>query len=450
MQTSSHETVRQPSLWDDQRMSMHDAIDLSIASLRAYGEQYEHWAIAYSGGKDSSATVSFVVWAIKTGQVTPPKSLTILYADTRQELPPLHGTAMAFMESLRADGFDARVVLPKLDDRFYVYMLGRGVPPPSNTFRWCTLQLKIEPMQEALDHLSREIDPIGYWTRYWLKWGMFAAILRGDYLLAIAAARALKGLPPRQKFLMITGVRLGESAARDARIAVSCSKDSGECGQGWFQHMPSDAISDTLAPLVHWRLCFVWDWLYFGSEDSYMQKVVKLDQPGHGYRQLADIAAVYGDEDARTGCIQCNLASRDVALENLISTPEWARLKPLTEIKPLFAELKKPQNRHRKAEPEVRKDGKYAKNGQRMGPLTMAARAYGLERMLDIQRRAGVNLINAEEEARIRQMWRDGVYPKGWTGTEVLADVPLDRITVIGNGLVVQPLLFAGDDQDES
>lgn len=249
--------TRQPSLFDDQRMSMRDAIELSIASLNAYGTQYQHWCIAYSGGKDSSATASFIAWAIRTGQVAAPKSLTILYADTRQELPPLQRTAMGFMDALRSDGHDARVVLPALDDRFYVYMFGRGVPPPSNRFRWCTAQLKIEPMQAALE-----------------------------------SKRAEAG----EKFLMLTGVRLGESAARDERIALSCSKDAGECGQGWFQHMASDAISDTLAPLVHWRLCFIWDWLYFASEDGFMQKIVGLDQRGHGYRMLGDIAAVYGDE----------------------------------------------------------------------------------------------------------------------------------------------------------
>ena len=301
-------------------------------------------------------------------------------------------------------GINARLVQPSIDDRFYVYMFGRGVPPPSNHFRWCTPQLKIEPMEDALEEM-RERDG--------------------------------------EKFMQITGVRLGESAARDARIAVSCSKDSGECGQGWFQAQPSEHVADTLAPLVHWRLCFVWDWLYFAHDDRYMQSIIKLDQPGHGFDYLADIAVVYGDEEARTGCIGCNLASRDTALENLVNTPEWARLRPLLEIKPLFAELKKPQWRLRKSEPALLKDGKtYAKNGQRMGPLTMEGREYGLERILDIQRRAQIDLINPEEEARIRELWSLGTFPDGWSGDEVRADVPLDRIVVVDNELVVQPLLI--------
>lgn len=187
-------------------------------------------------------------------------------------------------------------------------------------------------------------------------------------------------------------------------------------------------MSDTLAPLLHWRLCFVWDWLYLGE---------------HGYDMLADIAVVYGDGDVRTGCIGCNLTSKDQALDHLCNVPQWSHLVPLKELKPLFQELAKPKWRLRKAEPEMKKNGGYAKNGQRMGPLTMEARAYALERVLDIQQRARIDLINADEEARIRKLWTLNTWPDGWSGDEVVADMPLSAITVIGDSeLVIQPLLF--------
>lgn len=395
---------RNVSLWESERMSLRDAIDLSLASLREYGIRYQHWCIAYSGGKDSSATVAFVTWAVLNGLVPKPESLTVMYADTRQELPPLQATAMQFMDALRGQGFNAQVVLPTLDDRFYVYMLGRGVPPPKNRFRWCTSQLKIEPMQAALADRRAEIG---------------------------------------EKFLMLTGVRLGESAARDERIALSCSKDSGECGQGWFQTMPSEAVSDTLAPLLHWRLCFVWDWLYEAYSDNYMARIVGMDKPGHGYAMLGDIAATYGDDEARTGCIACNLASKDTALDNLCNTDEWGHLSPLKELKPLFQELQKPRWRKRKSEAGRRKDGAYSKNAQRMGPLTMGARAYALDRVLDIQARAQVDLINHAEEARIRELWSLNTWPNGWSGEEINADVLIDSVRTIGdNELVIQPLLL--------
>jgi DNA sulfur modification protein DndC len=398
---------KQTSLWEDQRMGMADAIELSIASLIAYGRDYDHWSIAYSGGKDSTTTVSFILWAIKTGRVQRPKTLIVQYADTRQEIPPLQQTAMRFMGDLRKDGVDARVVFPELDNRFYVYILGRGVPPPSNTFRWCTERIKIKPMLSALQTMHAEHG---------------------------------------QRFLQITGVRLGESAVRDQRIALSCTSNSGECGQGWFQQMSSEAISDTLAPIVHWRTCFVWDWLYDWYSDDWA-KACGYEQ-GHGRDYLGDLAAAYGDDDARTGCIGCNLASRDTALENVVQQSEWQHLRPLLEIKPMFAELKKSKNRIRKATPETTKAGHYAKNGQRMGPLTMEGRAWGLEKVLDIQKRAGIDLINAEEEARIRELWTLNTWPEGWEGglenpNHVVANTVINGISVIGDDeLVVQPILL--------
>lgn len=380
-------TTQQPSLFEGERLRLDDAIELSLDSLRAYGENYDHWAVAYSGGKDSSATVTFIAWAISSGLVRRPASLHVLYADTRMELPPLQQTAMRLLAELRTDGFEAKVVLPPIDDRFYVYLLGLGVPPPSNTFRWCTGQLKVEPMLRALQGVR---DQAG------------------------------------QKILMLTGVRLGESAARDQRIALSCSRDAGECGQGWFQHSTPDAVADTLAPLLHWRICHVYDWLYFDERNPY---------------DVRAIAAVYGDGEVRTGCVGCNLASRDVALEHIIKHPQYAYLAPLLELRPLYAELKQPQYRKRKAAPEVLKDGSYSKNGQRMGPLTMAARAYGLERVLDIQRRASVDLINPEEEARIREMWRLNMWPHKWSENDIDADVLIPRIDATADGLVEQALL---------
>lgn len=412
---------KQASLFEGHRLTLENAIDLSLDSLREYGRRYRHWAIAYSGGKDSSATVTFVAWAIREGLVPQPESLTVMYADTRQELPPLQSAAMGLLAALKSAGIDTHVVLPPMDDRFYTYIFGRGVPPPKNRFRWCTPQLKIYPMQFALEDRATA-----------LGMGEIQATNRNRY------GRTYVG-NGRDKLLMLTGVRLGESAARDQRIAVSCSKDSGECGQGWFQVATPESLADTLAPLLHWRLCHVFDWIYF-------------ENGRHGFPQVAEIGDVYGDDDVRTGCVGCNLASKDTALIRLLTMhpDKWGHLQPLMELKPLFQELKKAKYRLRKSAAERRADGTPAKNAQRLGPLTMEARAWGLAQVLDIQRRVneaangrpGIDLVNAEEEARIRELWYLGTWPNGWDGDEITGDTPIDSILVTDGGdLVTQPLL---------
>lgn len=246
--------------------------------------------MAFSGGKDSATVVTLVADLIEAGRIEPPQSLTVLYADTRMELPPLQISAMGILAELRERGIETRVVYPEMDDRYFVYMLGRGVPPPKNRFRWCTSQIKIEPMIAAL---------------------------------------------------------------RDLR-----DKD----------------VADTLAPLLHWRVCHVWAWL---TELSFEHK-----------------------------------------------------------------------HRLRKVDVEITADGKIGKNPQRVGPLSMDARRYALSVVLEVQaeinesaRRLGrpeLDILNADEHARILALIEANTWPRRWTGDEAAGDELIDRAFNDGTW---QPLL---------
>lgn len=242
-------------------------------------------------------------------------------------------------------------------------------------------------------------------------------------LAALAALRERAG----EKLLMLTGVRVGESAARDQRIAVSCGRNGAECGQGWYQVSTPEQVADTLAPLLHWRLCHVWDWLMGFCAD-------------HGF-PTAEIARIYGlgedgsveEANARTGCVGCNLASRDGALERVLALPEWGHLHPFLRLRPLYAELKKSHNRLRHHD-ERRADGTPVVNQGRLGPLTMAARRWGLAEVKSIQEAINAAappghpplwLIDAAEESRILELIAANTWPRRWTGDEVRGDVLL-------------------------
>jgi hypothetical protein len=51
-----------------QRLQMNQSIELTIDSLNAYGPSHEHWAIAWSGGKDSTTLLTLVVYLIDVRQ----------------------------------------------------------------------------------------------------------------------------------------------------------------------------------------------------------------------------------------------------------------------------------------------------------------------------------------------------------------------------------------------
>lgn len=392
---------RQLSLFDGARTTLQDSIDLTAASLTAHAADYRHWAIAYSGGKDSSALLTVVLWLIENKKITPPETLTVLYSDTRQEIPPLQIGAVQTLQRVREMGYTAKIVLPELDDRFFVYMLGRGVTPPNNnTLRWCTRQIKVEPMVNALRQLRDE---------------------RGE------------------KFLMLTGVRIGESVIRDQRIALSCGRNGAECGQGWFQETTPASVADTLAPLLHWRVCHVWDWLMFEAP-AIMPSV-------------SFVAQVYGGEEAeeinaRTGCIGCPLAEKDLALDNVLKMPEWAYLAPLKRLKPLYRELR--SFRHRKQKDgERNKDGGYSSDPSRKGPLTLPARSWALGEVLEVQRdintqailhhRPQVWLIDGQEEARIRELISLRTYPQRWSDEDPDAVVLIPQTYSNGDVQAILP-----------
>jgi DNA sulfur modification protein DndC len=391
---------------------MPESIAATLASLRAHGPGHRRWAIAWSGGKDSTLLLVLVIALVRSGQIPAPESIVVLYADTRMELPPLAIAAAhvrteleGIAEELRDLGcaLTVEVVLPPLDDRFFVYILGRGVPPPSNTMRWCTERIKVKPMASALERIAQ------------------------------ADGR-------RDKILMLTGLRVGESAARDERIALACGKDGGECGQGWFQETLEGELVDTLAPILGWRVCHVWAYL-------------RHHAPAQGF-DTALIAEAYGGEEAaedgaRTGCTGCPVASEDHTLLRIVRMPGWEYLAPLKRLRPYYwAVLRSPLVRLRKQAGEKKKDGSLVKNQQRMGPITFEGRRAGLAFILEVQAdvneealrlgRPTIDILNAEEVLRIEALIAAETWPDKWSGDEPAATAMADVVFQDGS---VQPLL---------
>lgn len=386
---------RKTGLFSTPKDQYNANIQASVESLQAYADG-QKIAMTYSGGKDSSATLSFVLWCIEAGHIEV-DDLIVLYADTGLELPPLAIAAERTLEEVSERGYKTKTVKAPVESRLYVKMLGYGYPYPTNRRRWCTRLLKQEPMNAAI------------------------AALDGDWQI-------------------ITGVRLGESKQRDDIIQTSCSVGDGECGQGWYQQQ-----RNALAPIVHWRACHVFRWIFNDARNSLpsikgIEDVYKLDE--------------FVPDGIRTGCIKCQVVHEDKSFKYLVDkVPEWSWLAPLHDLDQLHAWLAEPAQRLRKVEQSAKADGTLREGGQRLGAIAIEARREGLRRLLEIQNRTNakapqgmsISLVDEDERQAIEQMWRDNIHPRGWTGDEPRGDELFDRRFVIGKNkdqiTQVQPLL---------
>jgi DNA sulfur modification protein DndC len=122
--------------------------------IRVYLADSRPWVIGFSGGKDSSAVVQLAVRALM--ELSPEqryKPVYILSSDTLVENPRVSAWLDKCHAELRevAERFNLPLitvkVTPKPEDSFWACLIGKGMPAPSQWFRWCTGRLKIDPAE---------------------------------------------------------------------------------------------------------------------------------------------------------------------------------------------------------------------------------------------------------------------------------------------------------------
>lgn len=337
------------------------------------------WSCAYSGGKDSTSLVTWIEWLRRSGHLRVPRP-QLVRSDTGVEDPKLF-EVIAEMESLlRQGGWECACVVPKVKDKLFVMIFGRGVTPihPGvRRMRWCTRSTKIDPMDQ---------------------W-------RADNATG----------------LCLTGVRLGESEIRDGKIKKSFCAAGGECG------LP-EVNERTYSPILRWTTCQVIDWLN-GNVDravrDLMRDVLAVTAKlaaVYGFRIGQPTFAEFGEPEikaARFGCIGCPaIQAKRNAPQSMVS--RHGADSPLCELYNVWFEARLRANRcFRIRIWNGRPTAGY-------GPIKMNVRKRLFERVLDIQARAGVILVTPEDEVFIRRCWADMVYPNGWGPEDELTIPPSD------------------------
>jgi DNA sulfur modification protein DndC len=344
------------------------------------------WLCSYSGGKDSTALVTWIEWLRRVGMVrcqTP----RLVMSDTGVEYPFLRGIADRLMAALTASGWLCEVVTPPINQRLYNRIFGIGNTPVHpggrKRMRWCTRATKIDPMKG------------------------FSRTLAADVL-------------------NLSGVRWGESDARDGKLKKTGCAAGGECGLP----EPGEGV---YGPIITWTVCKVLDWL--NGEPGAAETISDLLPPMRGLvevygvqREGAGLFDVPPRATAlRFGCIGCPAISNEKITQsrNCRERPEWSHLRRIYAIWDALYARKNRCCRIR-TEPDRRRGEKPASWAARIrfGPLKMAARQHYFAELLDIQRQAGVTLVTPEDEAFVRDCWARKVYPRGWSEADELVVPP--------------------------
>jgi DNA sulfur modification protein DndC len=238
-----------------------------------YRRSTNPWFVAYSGGKDSSALLKLTFRALLRIE-NPCKPVTVVYCNTGMEIPVIRSFALHTLADISVEAqkksvpMCVRIVTPRLTDRFFVKMIGRGYPPPTNKFRWCTDRLLIRPVQDALQSAC---DGCG---------------------------------------TLLLGTRQSESSSRKKSVSEH------ETERDYYFRQSGNRNTVIYSPIVDYSTEQVWATL---TQNSMPRSV-------DGNKLLG----LYGGKDGerRFGCWTCTVVRRDRATEGLVSDG-FAELLPL-------------------------------------------------------------------------------------------------------------------------
>lgn len=334
------------------------AIEITADAIRA--RTTNHWVLAFSGGKDSSAALKIFLAAYKRARVHLSK-VTIIYCDTGVENPILDSYAKNFLRNFKNEvldrglPFQTRVLKAPIQDRFFVRIIGRGYPPPTNNFRWCTTGLRIKPVA---DFIERQ-DP--------------------------------------NNTVVVLGLRKSESNQRDRSLALSDSLY-------WQKQREGKGDYDLFLPIVEMNLSEVWDTIFCLSAPTSLDKVA-LE---HLYRGAAGECPVLRAPTSapcasgRFGCWTCTVVRKDKSATELIRSGHL-KLIPFLAFRNWLSEFRNdPANRW-----NTRRSG-----ASGLGPFTIQARQEILRRVDELEDETRTEIIDAEERGIIAALWTMDQFPR--------------------------------------
>lgn len=124
------------------------------------------WIIGFSGGKDSTVLLTLTWMALikvknEYGKHFLGREVYVVCNDTLVENPIITNYVNKILQKIEDAAIKhslpikVQKTIPRLEDSFFVNLIGKGYPAPNNAFRWCTERLKIKPTSRFVDELVK-------------------------------------------------------------------------------------------------------------------------------------------------------------------------------------------------------------------------------------------------------------------------------------------------------
>ena len=145
-----------------------DYIIQEIIDQYTYADNTERpWIIGFSGGKDSTVVLTLVWKALQRVKEMPfpfqlRRKVYVVCNDTMVENPIITEYVQRVLKQIEKAAREqdipvfTRQTMPRLEESFWVNIIGKGYPVPNNAFRWCTDKLKIKPTSRFLKEQVNE------------------------------------------------------------------------------------------------------------------------------------------------------------------------------------------------------------------------------------------------------------------------------------------------------
>ena len=337
------------------------------------------WIIGFSGGKDSTALLQLVWHAIR--QIPDEERKREIYVvcnDTLVKNPVIQnyvdGILVKIEQAAVEQNLPIRVqkTIPRLEDSFWVNVVGKGYPVPNNTFRWCTGRMKIKPTARFI----------------------------------------LEQVAENGEALILVGTRRSESLTRANTI-----KKHEIRGKRLTKH-PNQASTFVYSPIKELMLEEVWYIINsmtspWGADNSQLFQIY--------FNAIADdyeCPTMVTDKShgacgqSRFGCWTCTVVKEDKSMTAQVKNGmEW--LKILLDLRnSMFENRNISENRE-----TTRRNGQYAvtEDGHNQGNYTIDYRAKLLRQILSAQKEMQkinpkIELITNQELIAIQVIWHRDLY----------------------------------------